>query len=382
MGKDWNGRRPGRAWLAGIVVLVMSAAGCVASPAVPPPGTLDAVALPAHPFSVVPTRDGAWLFVSLSNGTDHDGGSIALLRRQGSIFVLERSVPFRGRPAGLAMSHDGRHLAMATDDATLLFDTGRLVSSRGDPLLARFGGQSGAIYVAFSPDDRMLAVSEEKAGAVRLIDLSWPDGPRTEITVGRAPVGLAFGPDGHWLYVTSEVGDAGGGASCPAPSGEGGVAPGVVSTIGLPGDRAPFLAATVEAGCGPVRVVLSKDGAVAFVSLRGDNEVAAFLTGDLRLGRSRQLASAPVGRSPVGLALSGDGRTLFVANSNRFERNAAGSVSCLSVSADGTGLTSAGTIASGSFPREIALLPDGSGMAMTLFGSRALQFLPSSCRGS
>lgn len=107
MGTGWNGHKTGYAWLAGIAALVIGAAGCVPSPALPPLGTLDAVALPAHSFSVVPSRDGAWLFASLSNGTDRDGGSIALLRRQGPTFVLERTVPFRGRPAGLALSHDG-----------------------------------------------------------------------------------------------------------------------------------------------------------------------------------------------------------------------------------------------------------------------------------
>jgi DNA-binding beta-propeller fold protein YncE len=349
----------------GLVALSVSA--CLAE-------TGPVMKMPGRPFAAIATEDGTTLLVSLS-GRDRTDGAIAVLHRQGAGFVLVRTVLIDGMPLGLALSHDGQRLALAAGDATLLLDVPSLISGEGQKLLARFPGESEAIYVAFSPDDRLLAISEERARRVTLVDPANPAAPPSSIAVGEAPVGLAFSPDGQFLYATSQAANRLGGP-CGGDRGNGNVAVGTVSAIDLALRR---VTATSLVGCSPVRIVLSADGAVAFVSLRSENRVAAFLTSDLRIGRSNRLSAAAVGAAPVGLGLSADGTTLLIANSDRFTRGAAGSLTCLHVQRDGRAFTDGGTIASGDFPREVVALPGGAGFVVTLFLSRAVQFLPSAC---
>ena len=126
------------------------------------------------------------------------------------------------------------------------------------------------------------------------MNLAAPQPPPVKIEVGRAPVGLALGPDGRWLYATSEVA-ARPGNTCPNPSGGGLIPPGTVSTVDLGhSNETPTLTSTVDVGCSPVRIIVSADGRTAYVSLRAEGAVAKFATADLRAGQKRRLASFPV----------------------------------------------------------------------------------------
>ena len=198
----------------------------------------------------------------------------------------------------------------------------------------------------------------------------------TELDVGRAPVGLAFSSDGCWLYATSEVGRIAGGG-CAASSSRGTGPLGTVSTIAVGPDVPPHVTSVAGVGCDPVRIVLSPDGSLAFVSLRGDDQVAAFRTEALRVGNGRPTSTVKLGPAPVGLALSTDGRSLWIANSNRFDQDASGSISCVAVGTGGK-LTAVSKVVSGAFPRELYRLPDGR-IIETVFGSNMLQTLPARC---
>lgn len=330
------------------------------------------IAVGDHPFSAVPVGNGS-LLVSLARGTEAAGG-ISLVRSDGTVQHL--SLRTDGQPAGLAVSHDGRMVALAAYRETLLLDRGRLLSGRLDAVIARVREQKGAFYVAFSPDDHLLAISEEEAGRVMLLPLDRQDGTPQEVDVGRAPVGLAFSPDGHLLYVASEIDRAGDGG-CPTAVGNGSVAPGTVSTIALDDEGGARLESVARVGCSPVRILLSPDGGRVFISLRGQDAVGVYRTKALRVGNGHPDTLTSVGSAPVGLALSADGTILRVANSNRFDEDRPGSISCLTVTPDGH-LVPAGTAVSGVFPRELSLLPDGR-MAATVYGDGVLQILPPRC---
>ena len=361
----------GGSWSWG-VVLAAGLFGALASQA-QPSLPANSVLVPGRPFAVA-ERDGV-LFVPLS-GRGGGEGAVAVLRQQGGMFAVDHLVTIGGLPGGLALSPDGRMLAVADGRRTVLLETARVLSGEGDPVMARFRGQSAALGVAFSPDGGTLAITEERANQVTLVSPGHPDAVPVHIGVGALPVGVTVSPDGHWLYVTSEAANNVGGGPCPADTGPGSVAQGTVSTIDLLAPAGPVLVATAAVGCGAVRIILSGDGAVAFVSLRTDGAVATFSTADLRAGRSRRIATAPVGAAPVGLALSSDGRTLIAANSDRFNPGQPGTLSCLHVETGGR-LRDGGRAGSGVFPRGVTALPGG--FVAALFGSRALQFLPTTC---
>ena len=72
----------------------------------------------------------------------------------------------------MALSHDGKLLAVSNNSGILLLDTNRLVAGDSNPVAvakdqAAVGPQgqawqAGSIYVAISLDDRLLFVSDEK----------------------------------------------------------------------------------------------------------------------------------------------------------------------------------------------------------------------------
>ena len=127
-------------------------------------------------------------------------------------------------------------------------------------------------------------------------------------------VGLALSPDGQWLYATSELAR---GARL-ARNAQGSLA--VISVRRAATDPARSVVSTVAAGCQPVRVITSADGAVAWVTARGSDALLGFSTALLRSHPARSLvARAGVGEAPVGLALVDNGRQIVVADSNRFQ---------------------------------------------------------------
>src|SRR5205814_1800707 len=74
----------------------------------------------------------------------------------------------------------------------------------------------------------------------------------------------------------------------------------------------------IRAGCGPDRVAVSGDGRTVWVSDGGGNAVVAFAAGKLLSDPAHALlARVAVGQRPLGLVLVNHGAQLIVADSNR-----------------------------------------------------------------
>jgi DNA-binding beta-propeller fold protein YncE len=345
------------------------------------------VAVPGRPFAAVPSADGCWLFVSMLGATSaSEGGGVAVLKNAGGRFQVARTQPLPGGPAGIALTHDGRTLVVAAQDSVAILDVARLESGEAGAvtaLLAEDAG-AGAIYAATSLDDRLLFVAEERRDRIEVLDLAQARTAATKSVVGyipqgRAPVGLAVSADGRRLYATSEIANAAGLAAPCAPqvAGRGRNQPqGALSVIDVDmagSDPGKALVGAAMAGCGPVRVALSPDGAMAWVTARGDDRLLGFATAKLSAAGA---AGAPqvsiqVGSAPVGVAARPDGAQVWVADSDRFAAN--GACSLTAVSPQGAVLR---TVPSGRFPRDLRFLPDGKTLVAAVFGSRAVQFVP------
>jgi DNA-binding beta-propeller fold protein YncE len=189
------------------------------------------------------------------------------------------------------------------------------------------------------------------------------------VPLGTAPVGLAVSPDGRWIYAASE--SARGAATAQAA--------GTVTVIGLrqaeirPSDA---VASTVSAGCSPVRVVTSADGKVVWVTARGSDAVLAFSAAALRTDPGHALlARVQVGEAPVGLALSGDGQRLVVADSDRFSaKGATANLAVVNVRAALAGrLALLGLIPAGAFPREMTVIPRTDTLLVTDYLAEQVQ---------
>jgi sugar lactone lactonase YvrE len=378
-----------RTLLAGLAAALLLPAAANAEAAHPPcayTAGAQTVTLGGRPFAAQPTADGCWMFVSLT-GVQATAPGIAVLRNENGAFRLAHLVKTPGQPAGVALSHDGRTLAVAAQERVLLLDVDKLESGEGDPVRADLpeGADTGAIYAAFSLDDGLLFISEERRARLAVIDAARAASGAGRAAVtgyvpqGRAPVGLALSADGRRLYATSELApDATGFPKrCAPQTGKAGPdqAVGVLSVIDVARaakDPAQSVVAAVNAGCGPVRVALSPDGATAWVSARGDDALLAFATASLRgVQADPQPTRRPVGSAPVGVAVRPDGQEVWASNSDRFATGSQGTLSALKTAGG-----PARTVASGGFPRDMTFLPDGKTLVVAVFRSGAIQFVP------
>jgi DNA-binding beta-propeller fold protein YncE len=212
-------------------------------------------------------------------------------------------------------------------------------------------------------------VTFEKTGQLAVFALSAADGRITghlvgTVALGVAPVGVAVSPDGRWLYVTSQSG---------APGATGATA-GTLSVLDVTRagtDPAHAVVATIEAGCGPVRVAVSADGATVWVSARGSNAVISFRADKLRTDPAHAVAATvAVGAEPVGLAVAGRDRWVVVADSNRSSTAAAADLAIIDAQAALAHQAALrGYVPAGRFPRDMAVLPGRDALVVTNYGS-------------
>jgi DNA-binding beta-propeller fold protein YncE len=336
------------------------------------------------PFGVATTPDGRWSFVAVLGA----GSRVAVFADRGSGVRLVRTIAMPGPAVGLALVEGGRYLLAANGGTgAIVVSVARAERGAAHPVLGVLGEPNvrplagGAIEVSGSRDGRYAFVSLEGSADIAVYNLSaaLADGFRKgayvgSVPVGQLPVGLAVSPDGQWLYATSEIA-----TSSRASRGLGYLGThGTLSVISVQAaERDPVKAvvATVNAHCSPVRVAVSPDGTV-WVTARGDNELLAFSASKLRTASAHALmADVRVGEAPVGLALVPRKHLVIVAESNRF--NAPGAHSDLTVVNATAALAHRrailGTIGAGSFPREMALEPNGRTLLVGNFASGQLE---------
>ena len=391
--------RQKRMWIWPILLNISVIAGTAAINAQAQPSACNAplgsasvtIALPGNPFAVKPAADGCWVFASVSEG-------IAVLKRQAGHIELVRVVPVKPAPAGIVLTHDGKLLIAAANNAAVVLDVARMTAGAPTPELGTFSGRDakflGSVYANVTADDKLLFVSEEAAESITVIDLERarqngykPDAILGDIPVGRGPIALTFSPDGKWLFTTSELAAADWKwpAACkPEGSGrtdlvnpEGAVI--VVDVARARTDPSSAVAGRIPAGCSPVRMAISTDGGRIYVTARNNNAVVAFDTAKLLSDPDHaRVGMAPVGEAPVPVAVIDGGKKVVAGNSNRFAgKNAPQSLSVLDAAKIEQKGTDAGlgTIPSGAFPRELSVSADGHTLFLTNAGSSSIQVI-------
>jgi DNA-binding beta-propeller fold protein YncE len=354
------------------------------------------LALPGHPFSVIATADERHVFVSLSSSNPRSRTGVGVLECTAGRYRLKHVIALESQPSGMALTHDGKLLLVADEDFTAFVDVQRAIAGQ-DAVLGYFqdveGDDAGAVYVNVSPDDRFAFVSDENVATISVIDLARARANGFKraaivgtIPTGRAPIALTFTADGRYLLTTSQralpadnfpaackpEGQNSATATATNPPGE--II--VVDVAKATTDPAHAAVARVPAGCSPVRMALSPDGATAWVTARNSNAVLGFSVAKLIAGdQTAQVANVEVGVAPVPVIVSPDGQLLLVGNSNRFGLGAAGnqSLTVLDPRAATTGgAAKLGQITVGKFPRELSRTRSGSTVFLANWDSNSV----------
>ena len=373
----------------------------------PASAALTTVELPGHPFSIVSTHDGCWLFVSLTSDDPKSNG-VAVLRRAAGMVTVERVYPIEGQkgrppqragPSGMVMTHDGELLIAVNDDEIVFLDVQSMITGNRDPVVGHLsdGHSAGSVYVNVTKDDGHLFVSDEHAETISVINLKQARGNNYDrssivgkIPVGLAPISLTFSPDEQWLYATSEVAAAAWNwpIACPldrpdrASFSKLEVPEGAVIVIDVRrafSDPANAIVAKAPAGCSPVRLAISRKGDSLWVSARRSDAVLGFDTRKLLTdSQHARIGSVPVGTAPVGIAVLPDGKRVVVANSNRIAANpnTPQTLSVIEIAKVRAGTPAVtGTIPAGAFPREFSQSPEGRTLFLGNFLSNTLELI-------
>lgn len=236
------------------------------------------------------------------------------------------------RPKDAALSPDGKTLAVLTQSRVVFFSA-ETTALRGTVPLA-----AGPLGIAWLPGGSAVYATMAGGRVARLVpdgdgwkkdaefrvDVPAPTGAGTgDLSTGQAApkgdpqtAGLAVSPDGQRLYVALGIRNA-------------------VAVLALPEGK---VIASVPVGIAPYRVRLSPDGKTLFVANRGgraaragepsalsagtpvriDPRTDAALRGSISFVDTEQNTATHIeaGRQPSGLAISADGGTLYVANSD------------------------------------------------------------------
>jgi len=361
------------------------------------------VPVPGRSFSVLPSPDGCWVFVSMHARPDGTGGGLAVIDMHGAVPKLARTIPgdpATRRRAGMALTHDGRFLLLALPDRISVYRVDKLTTGDGNALVGEFRPQIPRIdeppdyfQFAVTSNDRFLFVSGHNSEAITVINLE--ETRRSNFqkfsVVGDIPVGwganaVILSGDGRYLYAVSQIADDNWKWKkvCRAPGAPPSAAPnhytGAVHVIDVAravSDPAHSVLTTTPAACDPVRLILDKAGKRAYVTSRSDYKVLVFDVGRLRLDPANALiTSVPTRTGPVGIALLDSGKRMAVGNAVRFtggKKDIEG-VSIIDTKTNATQPRVAGNVPS-TGPVDITLMANGSILLVANFESEQVTFL-------
>jgi DNA-binding beta-propeller fold protein YncE len=324
------------------------------------------VKIGGKPFAVIVTTDGKYSFVTIHN-------AVAVLSNGSALApTLIHTISVPGADKGGAITPDGKYLLLASGSGAKVISVANAEQGIATVLgtLASPNGR-GAVQVALSPNGKFAFVTLQSSGGMAVFNFEQAlasnftsSGFVGIVPTGVEPVGIA--EYGKWLYMTSieKVKTA-------VPS------KGLLSVVSM--HRAEIkparaVVANVTAGCSPVRVIISGNGSVAWVTARESDTLLGFSVPDLRSNPSHALiARVGVGVSPIGVSFAAAGKRIIVANSDL--KSIAGAVPSLSVISTSQALAGKpallGLIKSGVLPRQFAT--EGKALLVTNNGSGQLQ---------
>jgi YVTN family beta-propeller protein len=303
------------------------------------------------PYGMVLTHDGQLLIVA--NNTNVVVVDAERLRAgENGLLMGYISEPGRDNPLSLYanVSPDDRFLFVAEEnkDRITVIDlaAARAANFKDIKILGAVPASLGPIALTFSPDGRYLYVTTQQADD----NDHWPVACKPQ---GEDPTtSMPEDPEGAIL---------------------------VVDVTRAESDPAHSVVAKIPAGCSPVRLALSPDGTRAYVTARGDNALHVFDTAKLTADPDHaRIASVPTGIAPVGVVVVDGGRKIVVANSNRFGPGPAASQTLTVIDAAkvASGKDAVvGAVPAGAFPRELALTADGKTILVANSDSDSLELV-------
>ena len=230
---------------------------------------------------------------------------------------------YQGAPVEAAFNSDGSHAFVSNyrmygPGFTLNAGSDSCEKDRGQPSFV-YRIDTGALeidrlypvgmvpkFLAVTPDDRLLLVSNWCSFDVTVIDLQTHE-ILAAVDVGRHPRGIAVASDSTLAYVAVMGWNAIAVVDLSKISSSA-IRPGAEVEAGAEGEAGP-VSHLRDVGRFPRHVLLSPDDAILYVTLSGDNAIVA-----LDADTGQELRRAHTGTQPRSMDISDDGTALYVVN--------------------------------------------------------------------
>jgi len=230
-----------------------------------------------HEIDITPDQHKAYL-----SSYEPPGNTISVVDLINMKMIRQIPTGDIGRIHGVALSQDGKDVYFTAGQSGDLVD----VDTRNDSIkriIPTHGEISHMVYI--SPDDTKLYTANIVSENISVIDRTSGD-LLYQIPAGKGVEGMAFTPDGKWLWAANQTG-------------------GTITVIEV-ATRKPVK--TFDCRGMPVRIRFSKDGKTAYIPSWTKKGELIVVDVDL----CKEIKRIPVGDFAIGTALSPDGKLLFV----------------------------------------------------------------------
>jgi DNA-binding beta-propeller fold protein YncE len=361
-----------------------------------------------HPAQAIWTPDGQHVLVTVTRVDPIQSGVEVFRVDRGKLKHIAFEPLGDERAQGIAIIPNTGLVAVGLSNAGVVFlALDKLLEGNADPRVLSQGDHPGSSFLAVTPKGDHLFVANETLhdGSVGIIairrDARGQPVPQAiaQLPTPRATTAITLSPDSTRLYVldqflAKELHERLPGFDTPElqhgncfqtlgapPNANGGLF--VIDTAKAaspPTDYSPqherdATLSLLNAGCSPVREVVSSDGHTVYVTARDDDSILVFDASALEHNPAHAFISSMTtnGLAPVGLALFDHDRKLLVANSYQFT-NVPGNATVIDL-ADPTKPKFVQTIKTGAFPRDITVSPDGRTLLLTVYLEDQLMLL-------
>lgn len=298
-----------------------------------PGSASDAISIGAQPIDIAFTTDGRHAYVTGSTDTWTGQGTVSVIETATKTVIA--TVGNGAIPTGIAASTDGRIVYVSVYARGDITAASVLAIDTSTNATAAIGAGRFPAGVVVSPDGNTAYVLDayinEGDDSVWVIDTS-TQAVLAKVGVGSDPHGMAISPDGSHVYVVNRGNGSLGSATMSVIDTDPGSA--TVNTV----------AAVLKVGDEPVGLAVSPDGKHLYVSDLHDGAVRVIDTATNEVS-----ATIPLGATVGGIAVSPDGKRVYVAD-------AQGVIAVIDTVTNT--LTGAIPVAGG--PVGVAVSPDGS----------------------
>ena len=258
------------------------------------PGRVTRTPIPISPHNSQVSADGKRLLaVGPVTGAGHSGGHAEA--PAGKLVILSTSaiagpreeIDVGAHPAHVVIDKAGARAYVTDSRANVV----KVVGIPEKKVLRDIATGALPHGLRMSPDEREIATANVKDGTVSILDVAQAR-ETTRLPVGKAPVQVAFTPDGSRLYVSLRDEDS-------------------VAVIDMKSRRK---VASIKVGYKPIQLYVTPDGKQVYVANQGTEKKPANTVSVIDTAGNSLVSTITVGRGAHGVVVSDDGAFAFISN--------------------------------------------------------------------